>query len=129
MCAPTLPVTTGAQPCEAMSAVLSVAVAVAVAAPLSTTGLGLTVGASAGAVASRLMVTDTGPVVPPALVARQARVVPAVSALMVVGPQPADESMADSGSVTVQLTLTSLVYQPLLPSVPVMMGAITGAVV
>src|SRR5215216_2155255 len=80
-----------------------------------------------GAVASRLIVTDCE-LVPPALVAVQVRVVPAVSALIVVEPQPLLEEIADSLSVTDQETVTSLVYQPLLPCVPTTLGVITGGV-
>src|SRR5690349_9018575 len=36
--------------------------------------------------------------------------------------------MADSGSVTVQLTCTLLVYHPLAPSVPLTLGVMTGGV-
>jgi hypothetical protein len=67
-----------------------------------------------GAVASRLMVTDCE-LVPPALVALQVKVWPAVSVLTVVGPQPLEDVIDDSGSFTVQLMYTSLTYQPLLP--------------
>lgn len=81
-----------------------------------------------GAVASRLMVTDCE-FVPPALVALQMRVRPAVSELMVVDSHPVVEVIVDSGSDTVQLTVTSLTYQPLLPSVPLTLGVITGGVV
>ncbi|HVE69693.1 MAG TPA: hypothetical protein VNB64_14055 [Solirubrobacteraceae bacterium] len=71
-----------------------------------------------GAVASRLTVTEFD-AVPPVLVAEQVSVVPAVSALIVVGSvHPVDELIADSASTTAQLTVTLLVYQPLLPSVP-----------
>ncbi len=37
--------------------------------------------------------------------------------------------MVDSASVTVHDTCTSLVYQPLLPDVPVTVGVMTGGVV
>ena len=42
--------------------------------------------------------------------------------------QPVDEGTADSPSDTDQDTETSPVYQPLLPSVPVTVGAIAGGV-
>ena len=42
--------------------------------------------------------------------------------------QPVVERMIDSGSVTVQLTVTFVVYQPLSPSVPVITGVTTGGV-
>ena len=44
-------------------------------------------------------------------------------------PQPVDVERVDCASVTVQLTLTLLRYHPLLPSVPVTVGVITGGVV
>jgi hypothetical protein len=66
---------------------------------------------------------------PPALVALHVRVVPLVSVLMVVGPHPVMDVTVDSLSTTLQLTLTSLVYHPLLPSVPTTFGVITGGVV
>src|SRR5215475_6879091 len=50
-----------------------------------------------------------------------------VSAVIVAASQP-EEVNEDSGSVTVQVTLTSLTYQPALPSVPTMWGVITGGV-
>ena len=81
-----------------------------------------------GLVASRLMVTELE-LVPPALVAEQVRVVPAVSVVIVVEPQPVLEEIAESGSDTVQLTVTSLTYQPLLPRVPATFGVMLGAVV
>jgi hypothetical protein len=74
------------------------------------------------------MVTDAE-LVPPALVAVQVSVVPAVSAVIVVVPHPLVEVTGDSGSVTVQLTVTSLTYQPPLPSVPLTVGVICGGVV
>ncbi len=80
-----------------------------------------------GGVASRFTVTDPDPW-PPAEVAVQANAVPAESADSVDGSQPTREVIGDSVSVTVQLTETSERYQPLLPSVPVTVGATTGAV-
>jgi hypothetical protein len=67
--------------------------------------------------------------VPPALVAEHVSVVPAVSALIVVEPQPVVDEIADSLSSTVQETVTLLTYHPLLPRVPDTFGVITGAVV
>jgi hypothetical protein len=81
-----------------------------------------------GAVASRLIVTDSL-LVPPALVAVQVSAVPVVSVLVVVKPHPVEEVIADSLSSTVQVTVTSLVYHPLLPSVPLTFGVISGGVV
>jgi hypothetical protein len=80
-----------------------------------------------GAVASRLIVTETE-LVPPPLVAEHVKVVPAVSDVTVAGSHPVVLETVDSGSVTVHVTLTSLTYQPLLPSVPLTFGVITGAV-
>src|SRR5688572_3752799 len=71
-----------------------------------------------GAVASRLMVTDCE-LVPPALVAEHVNVMPVVSVVRVVKPQPVDELIEDSGSSTVHNRFTLLVYQSLFPSVPV----------
>src|ERR671919_616544 len=64
---PTLLVSTEPHEDEATPDRLSVAPAVAVAEPFSNTGFGDTVGLSVGALASRLIVTDSLPV-PPALV-------------------------------------------------------------
>ncbi|HLU26318.1 MAG TPA: hypothetical protein VKZ58_11490 [Longimicrobiales bacterium] len=66
--------------------------------------------------------------VPPALLALQTNVVPSVSLVSVVAAQPCDSVMSDSSSVAVQLTVTSLVYQPRLPSVPVMVAVMSGGV-
>jgi hypothetical protein len=108
--------------------VASSAFAVAVADPPRSTGFGSTLGASVGSVASRLMVTDSLEV-PPALVAVQVSVAPSVSELMVVESHPLELLMADSLSTTVQLTVTLLVYQLLLPSVPLTRGVMAGGVV
>jgi hypothetical protein len=56
--------------------------------------------------------------VPPWLVAVQVIVVCCVSVVIVVVPQPEDEVIAESGSVTSHVTVTSLLYQPFWPSVP-----------
>ncbi len=79
-----------------------------------------------GATVSRL-ITISWLLVPPALVAVHLRVVPAVSALMMVCPQPVDEEIADSLSVTVQLTVTSPTYQLLVPNSPSTLGVMVGA--
>src|SRR5690242_6297188 len=81
-----------------------------------------------GAVASRLIVTNWL-AVPPALVAVQVRVTPLVSLLRVLGSQPDCALIADSLSTALQLTATSLTYQPLLPRVPFTWGVMTGGVV
>jgi hypothetical protein len=80
-----------------------------------------------GFVASRLIVTDSL-VVPPALVAEQVRVVPPVSVLIVVGPQPDEDEIVDSPSVTDHETVTLLVYHPLFPRMPLTFGVIAGGV-
>jgi hypothetical protein len=74
------------------------------------------------------MVTDLL-LLPPLLVAEQVKVVPEVSAVTEIAPHPFVALTTDSASVTVQVKFTSLVYQPLLPSVPVIDGVITGGVV
>lgn len=53
---------------------------------------------------------------------------PVVSDVTLLVPQPEDDEIAESGSVTVQPTETLLVYQPLFPSVPLTLGVITGGV-
>ena|SRR5689334_16993070 len=123
---PTLPVLTAEQLADATPDIASLAFGVAVALPFNSTELGETLGVIAGAVASRMIVTSRL-LIPPALVALQLMVWPGVSAEIVVGAQAGDVT-ADSASETVQLTVTSLVYQPLLPSVPVTLGVITGGV-
>ncbi len=82
--------------------------------------------ASTGGVASRLndTVSDDGP---PSLEALQVYEKSAPSVDTVTASQP-DVDAALSASVTVQLTVTSLVYQPLLPCVPVIVCAMTGGV-
>src|SRR5215212_1906507 len=84
--------------------------------------------ATFGAVVSRWIVTDWL-LVPPALVAEQISVVPAVSVLMVVGSQSIRAVMVDGLSTTLQLTETSPTYQPSLPGVPVTSSVISGGVV
>ena len=81
-----------------------------------------------GGVLSILTVTDTEADNPAPFVAEQVEVVPDVSAVRVVGPQPDDDAIPDSGSLTLQLTVTLLRYQPLLPRVPVICGTIMGGV-
>ena len=91
-------------------------------------GAGVALPPIVGAVASLFMVTDWE-LDPPALVAAHVSVVPAVLVLIVVGTQPLEDVIADSASVTVQLTVTSLVYHPLFPRVPATFGVIIGEVV
>jgi hypothetical protein len=90
-------------------------------------GAGVALPLIVGAVASLFIVTDSE-LVPPELVAEQVRVVPVVSALMIVVSHPLLELMGDSLSITLQLIVTSLTCHPLLPRVPLTLGVITGAV-
>ena len=93
-----------------------------------TAGAGVVLPLIVGGVASFLMVTlDVD--VPPAEVAEHGKVTPAVSEVTLWGSHPVRELIADSASVTVNETPTFDVYQPLLPSEPVMVGVITGGVV
>ena len=85
------------------------------------------VGVAEGGVLSSLNVLLTV-VSPPSLVAAHVSLVPAVSVVSVVAPQPVDERISDSGSSTFQLTVTLLVYQPFEPSVPTITGVTTGGV-
>lgn len=82
---------------------------------------GVVTAGAAGAVASRFTVTGTV-VVPPMLVVEQVMVWPAVSTVTVTGAQVAGRA-TESGSLTVNVTLTSLTYQPLSPRVPVTSGS------
>ena len=81
-----------------------------------------------GPVLSILIVTEAEPERPALFVAEQVSVVPDVSEVRLEAVQPVEVLMPDSVSVTVQLTVTSLVYQPFDPAVPEMDGVITGAV-
>src|SRR5579859_4483159 len=75
------------------------------------------------------MVTELEFDKPAPLVAEQVYVVPFVSVVRVIVAQPVLLEMPDSVSITLQETLTSLTYQPLLPGVPAITGVMTGAVV
>jgi hypothetical protein len=66
--------------------------------------------------------------VPPDDVASHVNVVPAVSVVTEEGSQPLVDDTGESGSWTSQLTDASDTYQPLLPSVPLTVGVITGGV-
>ena len=83
-----------------------------------------------GGVASRLIVIDALVVLPALSVAEQLNVVPLaeVSDVMFDGPQPVELAMPDVGSVTVQVSATLVVYQPLLPTVPIAFATTEGAV-
>jgi hypothetical protein len=82
---------------------------------------------AAGAVLSSLNVF-AAVVSPPSLSAVHASRVPVVSAVSVRESHPVVERMTDSGSTTVQLTVTLLVYHPSAPSVPKIAGVTTGGV-
>jgi hypothetical protein len=74
------------------------------------------------------MVTDAE-LVPPSLVAEQVRVVPGLSAKIVVGSHPLVEEIGDSPSTTDQVTVASATNQPFSPHPPQKMGVMTGGVV
>lgn len=74
--------------------------------PNSVSVVGLTM-ATAGGVASRLIVTVLG-VVPPSESAVHVSVVSAASVVIHIGSQPDVAKMVDCGSVTDQVTVTSL---------------------
>jgi hypothetical protein len=80
-----------------------------------------------GAVLSTLIVLPTV-VVPPSLDAEHVKVAPVVSDVIVVASQPLVDRITDSGSTTVQLSVTLVVYQPFVPSVPKMTGVTCGGV-
>src|SRR5688572_14562859 len=82
---------------------------------------------SVGSTVSRRTVTDSD-VVPPADVAVQVNVTPAVSSVAPCAVQPTEELMADSWSVTLHDTCTLLRYQPAVPAVPVILATTTGGV-
>ncbi len=79
-----------------------------------------------GGVWSILTVTDEEADNLAALVAEHVRVIPGVSAVRLVGPQPEEVVMTESGSLTFQLTVTALRYHPLLPVTPEISGTISG---
>lgn len=83
---------------------------------------------SVGAVLSILIVTEAELVPPTLFVAEQVSVVPAVSLVRFEAAQPVEEEIPVSGSLTDQLTATSLVYQPPDPRMPVMLGVMIGPV-
>src|SRR5436190_1150270 len=66
-----------------------------------------------GGVLSILTVTESELLRPALFVGTQVRIVPAVSRLRTVSPHPDAEAIPDSGSLTVQLTLTLSLLQPL----------------
>ena len=74
-------------------------------------------GVAPGAVLSILKVFETV-VIPPSLSALQVSVMPVVSALSVRASHPSVDRMIDSGSTTLQLTVTVVTYHPFEPSCP-----------
>src|SRR3712207_4825557 len=82
-----------------------------------------------GAFRSILIVTETELERPTLLVTEHVRVVPAVSAVRWDSVQPVEDRIPDSDSCTDQITVTSLIYQPPEPAVPIIVGVMTGAVV
>src|SRR5438132_1380356 len=71
-----------------------------------------------GELLSILIVVDTELATPAPFLAEHVKVTPAVSAVRVVWPQPAVDTIPDSGSVIFHTTVTLLRYHPLLPKVP-----------
>src|SRR5581483_4286605 len=71
-----------------------------------------------GGVLSILRVMGTDVARPTPFVAEQVRVMPSVSAVRLIGAHPVEDAMPDSGSDTLQLTVTAVRYQPLLPAAP-----------
>jgi hypothetical protein len=85
---------------------------------------GLAKAVTTGGVVSILIMTGTEADKPAPFMAEQVNVAPTVSDVSVVGAQPEEDSIPDSGSVTVQLTVTPLRYHPLLPGIPEICGVI-----
>ncbi len=94
-----------------------------------TLGLGLAEPVTVGRVLSIFSVTETEFDVPAPLVAVQVIVVPGVSLVRVVVPQPEENSIPDSGSETLQVTVTLPLFQPLALGLGLGLGVMTGAVV
>src|SRR5262245_58845882 len=82
-----------------------------------------------GGVLSILIVSGTELDNPTPFVAEHVSVTPAVSAMSVEVLQPYEDAIPDSESATLQLTFTVLLYNPLLPKVPEIIGTITGGLV
>jgi hypothetical protein len=80
------------------------------------------------AVRSILIVTETEFESPRWFVAEHVNVVPPVFEVRLEAVQPVEERIPDSSSDTDQLRDTSLVYHPFKPSVPLMLGTMTGGV-
>ncbi len=94
-----------------------------------TLGTGLADPVTLGRVLSILTVTETELDVPAPLVAVQVIVVPGVSLVRVVVPHPEEDSIPDSGSETLQVTVTLPLFQPLELGLGLMLGVMAGAVV
>ena len=97
--------------------------------PLVPSAPAITARVAVGLVLSILTVTELEAESPALFIAEHVRVVPVVSVVRFEMLHPVEEAMPDSASVTDQLTVTLLIYQPLAPAVPVMEGVITGGVV
>src|SRR5215470_1619602 len=97
--------------------------------PLAGSTIGVTKVLITAGVLSILTVTDADVDRPTPFVAEHVNVTPVVSAVSIVAVQPDEDAIPDSGSITFQLTLTLLLYQPLLPNVPAICGVIIGGVV
>jgi hypothetical protein len=92
-------------------------------------GAGEALAAAVGGVLSSLTVTDAVCESPAPFVAVQVMVVPAVSAVSVITPQPDSESMPEIGSLKLQVTEVSELFQPAAlgdgDTLDVMTGAVT----
>jgi hypothetical protein len=111
---------------------LSVPVNVTVTLPLFQLfafGSGSALAIAAGGVMSILIVTETVRGRPAAFVAEHVRTVPDVSVVRLVVVHPVEDEIPDSGSVTLQLTDTAELFQPLTFGEGVTVGTITGGVV
>lgn len=91
-------------------------------------GAGVRDAAITGGVASRLIVTVLELNRPAPFVAEHVTARPTVSVVTDVEPQPVEDAIPDSGSTALQVTVTLLTYQPFRPSVPEIVGVITGGV-
>jgi hypothetical protein len=79
-----------------------------------------------GALRSIRTVTERCVLRPAPFVAAHATIAPAVSAVSVVAAQPVELATSETGSETAQLTVTSPLYQPLAPNLPVIDGVTSG---
>src|SRR5258708_13175391 len=75
-------------------------------------GAGVAEASAVGGVLSILMVTVTERESPAPFVAMQVMLVPAVSAVSVITPQPDSGSMPETESLKLQVTVVSVVFQP-----------------